>query len=260
MASQPIDAFVVKIPRKRKKRKIVQLEQVEHDEQETSILSLACSDCNPSGCRWVTIGHGDIDVTEDEWKSIGDFLQKKGVEHGLIAYEKGKERGHMHCHAAFITHDASLWKNLPRDVKKHLKWGKSGTVNRHNKTWTEAYTWQNLAGGYAQKDSRVISWGLSKAYLNAGKIAYTAHVDMKKFGLELTPYNYMKIVCAHGKRFKCKTFDQAIHELHIKGYGVARIARRVDVEAARVDYLSKVWGEKATQFSVIDLIMRPNYR
>lgn len=216
------------------------------------ILS-SSSDMNPSGCRWITIGHGDIDCTEEDFKVVLNYFTSQSPA-GSMCLEQGTKSKHMHIHVACIMDTLPpQWK---RDLFIRLKWGgkrQPKWLQHHPKRWTVTYTWQNIVGGYMTKDDGIKhTWGISPQYALAGKVAFTRALEAKRDKQDLTPFNVVRVLSAVGRQINAKTMREAVQACIEREWSFWKCKGRLHWDMIELDWKNKVLKQRPD----IDEIMR----
>lgn len=230
------------------------VENVEDVEDDTILSS---SPPNPDRAKWLTIGHGKTDITEEDFKIICDYFKSKSRA-GAICVERGDKLKHAHCHVGVIMDLPNQWR---RDLFHKLGWeGKreSKWIQSKKCTWTPDYTWQNIVGGYMAKANPKLSsiWGINPQYLLKGKVTYTQKLDAQQDKLELNPSNIVRILCAVGRNIKAKTAREALQGCLDKGYGTWKLYGKLQWGGIEADYRLKVLKEKPNVHELITEFQR----
>lgn len=214
------------------------------DMSDSDYILSSSSDPNPEGAQWITLGRGSTDLSPGDFEAIKAYFTGIALA-GAIALEKGKE-GHIHCHVAIIR------KRLPdqwrRDLHNALKWGgkrESKWFQLHKPVWSDLNTWQNRVGGYMAKGPIAShQWGIHPQYLLQGKVTYTGLLQQKTDKKELNQSNYIRVICAVGRRAKAKTVKEAFKACLAEKYKYTKLHGRIHWDSLEQDYQNAVWGKE----------------
>lgn len=140
----------------------------------------------------------------------------KGQADAGVGVIEAHKDGSWHFHFATVHRSKVMGGNAYKQLRKCIlvdpKEKNVAKKVMKKQKWTEAYTFQRVAGGYlGKKPIEYIEWGIDPAYLLQGKVVYQTMASRKAITEgEISPYNFVKRVFAYGKDNKCKTLRECL--------------------------------------------------